>query len=66
MNYKNIKIISEFAHNALIRSGISAKDYLNVLANAGFKVYKIIEEKDETTLRLINYSQFNEFIEYAQ
>jgi len=59
-----IKILSEIIPKQLERSGINAEDYLNMLTNSGFKIYEIIEEKDknEPNLKLIDPSQFNEFI----
>lgn len=59
---KDIKIFSEFVPTALEKSGINGENYLNVLTNSGFKIYEIIEEKDKPHLKLINFSQFKEFI----
>jgi len=58
---KDIKIFSEIVPGALIKTGISGEDYLNMLTSAGFSIYEIIEGSKEK-IKLINPSQFREFI----
>ncbi|PKP57304.1 MAG: hypothetical protein CVT88_09110 [Candidatus Altiarchaeales archaeon HGW-Altiarchaeales-1] len=61
---KDIKIFSEFVPKALEKSEINGENYLNMLTNSGFSIYEIIEGKDKNkpNLKLINPSQFREFI----
>lgn len=59
---KNIKIFSEIIPKQLEKTGISAKDYLYMLTNACFSIYEIVEEKGRLPLKLIQPSEFDEFI----
>ncbi|PIN67680.1 MAG: hypothetical protein COV98_01990 [Candidatus Altarchaeum sp. CG12_big_fil_rev_8_21_14_0_65_33_22] len=59
---KDIKFFSEIIPKQLEKTGISAKDYLDILTNAGFSIYEIVEEKDKSHLKLIQPSEFSEFI----
>lgn len=59
---RSIKIFSEFFPSAISISGIPPEDYLNMLTNAGFSIYEIIEIKTKTNLKLIRPSEFSGFI----
>ena len=62
---KDIKIFSEIFPKQLEKTGINGENYLNMLTYLGFNIYEIIEEKDKnkSNLKLINPSQFKEFVE---
>ncbi|CEG11099.1 hypothetical protein MSIBF_A1140006 [groundwater metagenome] len=61
---KNIKFFSEIIPTRLEKTGINGENYLNMLTYLGFNIYEIIEEKDKnkSNLKLINPSQFKEFV----
>jgi len=59
---KDIKILSEFTPGALIKTGISAENFLNNLANMGFSMYEIIERVDKINLKKVYPLQFTKFV----